>query len=223
MTVPPGFVRLTCDDPSLNIVVRLGEEPVQVTAGAGGWEVTDRPRQVSMTVWNGVEPVQVSLPLMFDGYAAGHSQEKQLGRLFTVARGDDDSPPGVLSVEGVYLPADEWVIEGVDYGTPILATTMNRLRQPLTLTLREYVPPSYLKLRRRSLSAPKNKTKVITTKHGDTPASIARRQHCKWTDLRQLNPKAVTKANQKLKTGTKLCVPVAKTTTKKAKGLKGRK
>jgi hypothetical protein len=214
MTVAPGFVRLTCDDPSLNIVVRLGEDPVQVTAGAGGWE---------MTVWNGVEPVQVSLPLMFDGYAAGSSQEKYLRKLFTVARGDDDSPPGVLSVEGVYLPADEWVVEGVDYGTPILATTMNRLRQPLTLTLREYVPPSYLKLRRRSLSAPKNKTKVITTRKGDTPASIARRQHCKWTDLRQLNPKAVTKANQKLKTGTKLRVPVAKTTTKKAKGLKGRK
>jgi hypothetical protein len=214
----PGWVRISCDDPQLSLVVLLGPEPVRLTAGVGGWEVTPRPRQVAMTTWAGVEPLQVELSLMFDGWAKGRSQETKLRRLLAVARGDDESPPGVVSVEGVLMPADEWVIEDVNWGDPIVAsTTLQRVRQPVTLTLREYVPPQYLQQRRSALAGSKGKTKVITVRTGDTPAIIARRQSCKWTDVRALNPTAISKANQKLKHGTKLRVPVATSKTRHAK------
>jgi hypothetical protein len=223
----PGYVRLTCDDPALDVTVLLGPDPVHVTSGVGGWQVTARPRQVGMTTWAGVEPIQLSLSLMFDGWASSRSQEAVLRRVFAVARGDDESPPGVLRVHGIPLPARRWVIEDVEYGDVVLSTGVGgvavheRLRQALTLTLREYVPPSYLQLRKHALRGGKGKTRVVTSKHGDTPAKIAHRQHCKWTDLRTLNPKLVHKANQALKTGTKLRVPVADTTKHKARGRKG--
>jgi hypothetical protein len=210
MNVPPGYVGLHCDDPSLSIVVLLGPEPVKVTGGLGGWEVTARPRQVGMTTWQGNEPLQVSLSLMFDGWSMRASVEEPLRQLFTVARGDDESPPGIVDVEGIVLPADRWVIENVDYGEPILdPATMERYRQPMTVTLREYVPPTYLQQRKTALQGVKGKTKVITVRKGDTPANIARRQKCKWTDVRALNPTVIKKANQTLKTGTKLRAPVA--------------
>lgn len=217
----PGYVRLTCRDPTLDVTVLLGADPVRVTAGLGGWQVTARPRQVGMTTWTGSEPLQVELALMFDGWGTGTSQETALRRLFAVARGDDESPPGIVRVRGVPLPAHEWVVEGIDYGDVIVdPASMGRLRQALTLTLREYVPPSYMQLRKRALQGGKGKTRVMVTRKGDTPARVAHRAGCKWTDLRTLNAKLVHKANQALKTGTKLRVPVHATNTRKPKSHK---
>jgi hypothetical protein len=206
-----GYVRLRCDDPPLDVTALLGADPVAITAGFGGWEVTARPRQVGMTTWQGVEPFQMSLPLMFDGWSSGVSQETALGLLLTVARGDKDSEPGVLHLSGIPLPAHHgWVIEGIDYGDVIVDPASGaRLRQALTLTLREYVEPKFLRLKKGARQKARRKTRVITAKKGDTPAKIARAQKCKWTDLRELNPKIVKKANQTLKAGTKLRAPVA--------------
>lgn len=215
--VPHGHVRLVCDDPAANLVLLLGPEAPQLGAGVGGWEVTNRPRQVGMTTWTGVEPFQLTLGVMLDGLAARTNVEGVLRQLVTVARGDEESPPGVLELYGIATPADDWVIESMEFGDPILSGYGNRLRQPLTLTLREYVPPSYLKLRRKALAGWRGKTKVVTTKRGDTPAKVARRSRCKWTDLRQLNQRLVKKANQHLHVGTKLRVPVAKARHRKRK------
>jgi hypothetical protein len=209
--VPSGYVRLACDDPALNLIVLLGEQPPRITGGVGGWDVTGRPRQVGMTTWQGVEPFELELALLFDGFTIDRSQESSLRRLMRVARGDDESPPGIVTLDGLpLLPADEWVIASLDYGEAILRTSdMRRLRQPVTITLREYVPPEYKQLRRRALQGSKGKTKIVTCKRGDTPAKVARRVHCKWTQIRDLNRANVRKANQALKQGTKLRVPVA--------------
>ena len=223
-TLPPGYVRMTCDDPPLDVVALLGPDAVRIAGGVGGWEVTARPRQVGMTTWAGVEPLSVELSLMFDGWAAGVSQETPLGKLLTVARGDDQSPPGVVALDGVTLPVDEWVIEDMAFGDVIIdPASRERVRQVVSLTLREHVEPTYLQQRKRALQGSKGKTRVVTVKRGDTPARIARRQHCKWTDLRTLNAGVVTKANQNLKDGSQLRVPVQTTKQRRAKGsLKGK-
>jgi hypothetical protein len=220
---PPGYVRLRCDDPALNVVVLLGEDGVLLTAGLGGWDVTARPRQVGMTTWSGAEPLQVTLPLIFDGWARGRAQDTALARLFSVARGDAESEPGLLRVDGIAgsaLPNRRWVIESVEYGTPILdPATMRRLRQPVTLTLREFTPPTYMHLRKRALAGTKRKTRVVATRRDETPAKLARRCGCKWTDLRSLNPQLIHKANHpEFKAGVKVRVPVAVQRDHKVKG-----
>jgi len=223
---PPGYVRLICAEFGLDVLVLLGPEPVAVTAGLGGWAVTARPRQVGMTTWEGVEPLQVQLAVMFDGYAAGASQETALGRLFSVARGDDESEPGQLTVEGVMLPtvAAGWVIEDLEYGDPILhPANMERLRQPVTLTLREYVEPKFLAIRKSALKGSKGKTRIIVAHKNETVAHLARRAKCTFKQLRALNAKLCDKANKKLKAGTKVRAPVPVTKpVKPARPARGR-
>lgn len=210
-----GWVTLSCGDPALALRVRLGADPPKLTGGTGGWSVVGRPRDVGMTIWDGVEPYQLSLSLMFDGWAAQQSQERALRALTRVARGDSDSPPGVLSVAGIPLPADDWIIEGIEFGDPIARNDGERLRQALSLTLREYVPPEYLR-RRKSPSKTSTKTVIVRAQRGDTPAKIAKRRHVKsWTVIRDLNRKLVKKANQVLKTGTKIRVPATKKASSK--------
>lgn len=222
--VPPGWVRLTCDDPPLDLVALMGSTTPHYTGGFGGWEVTARPRQVGMTVWQGTEPLTLELEIVLDGFATGRSQEPDLRKLYAVARGDDESPPGVVRVLGVPLIVPRWVVDGLELGDAILRQSdLSRIRQHVTLTLREYVPPTYLQLRRGALQGAKGKAKTLTVKKGDTPASIARRHRCKWTDVRDYNllaktPKPPWKANTKLVAGSKVRVPVADTRTRRAKG-----
>jgi hypothetical protein len=222
--VPAGYVRLTCSHPALDVLALMGEDSPHYTGGFGGWDVTARPRQVGMTTWAGVEPLELELGVLLDGFDAHQSQERVLRKLYAVARGDDDSPAGVLRVKGIPLAADRWVIDGLELGDAIRRRSDGALiRQALTLTLREYVPPQYLQIRRGALRGDKGKTKLVTVKRGDTPAKLARKHHCKWTDIRALNktvhpPKQPWKANSDLRDGSKVRVPVASTRDRRAKG-----
>jgi hypothetical protein len=229
--LPPGCVQVYCADPPRSLVALLGPDPIKFTGGGGGWETVGRPRQTGMTIWSGNAPYAVQLPLMLDDFASRGSVEDAVRMLNRIARGDDDSEPGVVEVGGVPLPADEWVIDALDWGDPIRAPRDLRLmRQPVTLALLEYVPPELVQVRRRSLVKPRRKTKVVKVKKGDTPALIARRVHCQWTDLRELNPGIVKRANQKVattgdkfKVGMSLRVPVAPPSrTGKGKAARGR-
>jgi hypothetical protein len=211
-----GQVRLTCDDPPADVLAMMGEESPRLTGGIGGWDVTERPRQVSMTTWGGVEPFALDLPLILDRYASRGSVEPELAALLAVGRGDGESEPGVLEVAGIALPTDRWVLDGIDFGEALLlAQTGERSRQLLTLQLREYVPPEYLQLRAGALKASKGKTKVITTRAGDTPAKVAHRYATTFARLRELNTGLVKKAGQALRIGTRLRVPVTRSKARK--------
>ena len=228
-TPPPGCVQIYCADPPRGLIVLLGPDPLKLTGGGGGWELVNRPHQTSMTLWQGGDPYSLQLPLMLDDYPERGGVERAMRVLNRLVKGDDDSEPGVVEIGGVPLPVDEWVIESIDYGDPIRAVDdLRLLRQPCTLMLREFVPPEYLQLRRRSLLKPKRRTRVIKVKRGDTPAKIARRVKCKWTDLRKLNPGVIKKANQKVgkkgdkfKVGMRLRVPV-KPAPRRGRGRGGR-
>jgi hypothetical protein len=224
--IPRGYVRLSCGDPALEgLLVLLGPDAPRVTGGVGGWEAVARPRSVGMTIWDGIEPFAMDLSLMFDNYAAfandphTGSEEANLRALMRVARGDGESPPGVLLVEGLaMLPTDLWVINGMDYGDPILDYQGGRVRQPLTLNLMEYVPPTYLhKVPKASASS--TKWIVIRARQGDTPAKIAKRRKLKgWTVIRDLNKSIpVRKANQSLAHGTRIRVPAPRAQATKTK------
>lgn len=212
-----GYVRLSCGDPSFVLVALLGDESPTVSGGVGGWSIVGRPRDVGMTVWEGIEPCQLTLPLMLDAFAQGRSQEPALRGLLRVARGDRESPPGIVSVEGVpSLPAREWIVEGIDFADAIRRVSdMHRTRQALTLTLREYVKPEYI-TRRRTTSKSSTKTIILKATKGDTAAKIAKRRRLKsWKDIRKLNPGIVTKANQTIKQGTPIRVPATNMAARK--------
>ena len=223
MTPPPGYVHLTCPDPPLDITVRLGPEPVKYTSGFSGWSVIERPGQTSMTIWNGTEPYLLQVGLMFDGFATDRRVWPELNALYHVARGDGESPAGILTVDGIPLPQPEWVIESIEMGDPIRDAKMFATRHPAVLQLRQYVPPEFANLRKRALAPAKGKTKIVKAKKGVTPAKIAKRFHCKWHELRGRNGLTLRKANQEIKAGTPIRVPVRQQHRQRQGGVRGKK
>lgn len=221
--VPSGYVRLTCADPACVVTALIGPDGVGITGGYGGWTVIDRPREVSMTVWEGIAPFELTLSLMLDAYAAGLSQEPVLRALNRVARGDRESAPGIVTLDGIpSLPVDEWVIQSMEFGEPIRRTgDMHRTRQPVTIGLTEYVPPEYL-LRKKTTKDPSSKTVILKATKGDTLAKIAKRRKIKsWVDIWKLNKGFQRKANAVIKTGTQVRVPATKLASNKRGNRKG--
>jgi hypothetical protein len=161
-----------------------------------------------MTTWAGVPPFEWDLSVLYD-----HPEgvEYAIRQLVEVARGTRYTPPGILRVDGIgYIQSDQWVVGGLEFGDHVMRNRiMHRTRQDVTIHLIEYLPPDYQTLRAGALSPPRPKTVVYKVKRNDTPAKIAKGRGCKWTDLRTLNKKGVIKtANQKLKVGIQIMVPV---------------
>lgn len=50
------------------VKVMLGDGPVQATGGFGGWDIVARPRRTALTVWTGYEPLQLTVPIVFNAY-----------------------------------------------------------------------------------------------------------------------------------------------------------
>lgn len=206
----PGWVRVKSPSPTLNVMGPLGPEAPNITGGFGGYEIVPRPRQVGMTVWNGTEPYQLSFSMFLEGFKEGRSIEGDIAAVMRCAHGTNGEP-GTVQVFGIpYLPADYWVIEGLEFDqdTTIRNTGMSRIRQKLTWTLREEIDPQYLPLRAEALMGKKPAFTIIKAKVNDTPTTIAKRfKASSWFVIRRLNPGVITKANQKLKAGQKIRVP----------------
>jgi len=227
--VPKGHIRIRSSDPRISLVFLLGPDPIKLTDGWGGWETIARPRQTAMTQWTGTPPFRLTLSVMLNGWVHNRYRDNRRGdvelklkQLINVARGDAESPPGICRIDGIPLPVNRWVIESMDMGDPILRVYDGaRVRQPVTITFLEYVPPEFVNLRRKALAGPGPKTKVVKCKDHDTAAKVARRVHCDWKDIRRLNPQLVKKANQKLKKGTMLRVPVKEQGRNRQSGRRG--
>jgi hypothetical protein len=207
--LPPGVLRVVCTSPPTNLLLLMGTQPLKVTAGWGGWEVTGRPRDVGMTTWSGVEPYQVQFSVMLEGWGEKpHWVEPGIRALLAITRGDSEDQPGVISVYGISLPAKRWVIEDMSFEDPIM-WSHSRVRQEIGMTLREYQPPAYENIRHKALHRPGKaaRARTIKTRKGETVHDVARRLKVKWTDLKKANPKKIHKAGQHLATGTTLRVP----------------
>jgi hypothetical protein len=223
--VPTGQVRLINQDAKFDQTLLLGETPPKVTGGGDLWDIVERPRQVAMTVYKGRQPFQVDLQVMLNGLnplveQGGLSQEPVLRDLLDAMTGDDEHEPSPWEIRGVPEINDipEWVLQTAEPGDHQIRrrTDFSRSRQDYTLTFIEYTPPTYVQLRAKARQGSKGKTTLYVVKKGDTPASIARKRRCKWTDLRTINASLITRANQNLRDGSRIRVPVLKQTKKKA-------
>jgi hypothetical protein len=214
-TSRPGFVHLKCNLPPLDHTVLLGPNGWKLSDVAGGWESTQRPMAVGMTTWNGVPPLEGDLHILWDTI---QGVERQVQELINVARGTANATPGVIYVDGLAnMPTDRWIIGSLSFGDLVIrARNMVRIRQDITLHLIEYQPPVYETLRANALAKPRPKTVIYKVKKNDTPAKIAKARRCKWQDIQKLNKKGVVKtANQKLKVGIQIMVPVVAAPPKK--------
>jgi hypothetical protein len=124
-----------------------------------GWTAQDRARQLSASVWTGVAPWQLTLPIVLDGYRDLHGSNDHPASVETLVarveswRRKTTGPkgtglPALLAISGpVIAPRGvQWVLTGVVYGDRIRdPKTGQRTQQQLTLTLQQYDAPDLVK------------------------------------------------------------------------------
>ncbi len=218
MTTAAGInqqITLLSARPPIQVTALRGENPPQITGGYGGWTKVSRPRKRSLTEWDGVDQVEMLVPLLFDGFPDDTvefdcGRLEQLSGIVLTPVGGRGEPP-VLRVIGA-VPADrDWVVETLEWTDPVIYHEDGfRVRQGANVTLLEYVADDRVEtlgaaeqarlaaLQAADAAARKagvggavvNHPTFYTVKQGDSLSSIAARQlgdYRRWPEIADLN------------------------------------
>lgn len=182
----------------------LMNDPPRVTAGGARWESVQRPRRPSMTIWRGRDPIEQTVGVLFDGYASGVDQTRDIDALDRLQNSSDNgsAPPQVRVIGAIRRrDIDFWIVLKIDWGTNILKDIIDgsvvTLRQDAVVTIQEYIPPDQLPATgtqapktQSKQSGGKNGNKFATVQPGDTLLSIAVAQYGtvdRWRDIATVN------------------------------------
>lgn len=214
-----GWFTLASAQPPLSLEVMMGDGTV-IATGYGGWEEVPRPRRVAMTVWNGIAPLRLAIPVLIDGLTDGRSVEADVRLLERLAGLDEhvDEPPtltvnanGAIPHDLKQEPHNRWVVELLEWGDALRQEDGQRIRQEGDLTLLQFIEDEHLRdlkppaHRRRKSKKGKHGHGTYVVKRGDTLQSIAAKKlgsSKRWHDIAKLNkirdPKRIH-VGQKLK------------------------
>lgn len=140
--------KVTFSAKGVGSVTVLSDAPAQIPSGYGGWTVVARQRRIGLTVWNGMDPIRMTVAVLFDGYKDGVSQEVPISRLSRMGLPPSTGgEPPTLTIKGLPVPKPGpviWVIESLQWGSNVIwDTTVNgvtaRLRQDCVVNLLQYV------------------------------------------------------------------------------------
>lgn len=136
--LPPALSR-TYKHPGLEVKALLGADPPTPTGGYGGWDIVGRPRRVGLTQWNGRQPIQMDVSILFDGFKNDESVEYECVRLERMALPFINEPP-VVRLFGSSIPHNDldWVINNIAWGSSIKLKNGDRIRQEATISLISY-------------------------------------------------------------------------------------
>ncbi len=181
-----GYVAIYPQDPHRGspLVVRYDQGTIAPTGGGTGWVPKPRPYRRPLTVWLGPQaPYSFPLPLLFDGWDSGDSQEADIRALEIWAGvnvAHDPEPPtliidagGALPHDFVNAPQNLWVISDITTGDALRdPQTGERLRQSITPTFMLYTQDAALaRLPGKNIGSGRS----VKAKAGDTYNKIASR------------------------------------------------
>lgn len=175
------------------VTVLRGEGPPQMVGGGGGWEIEARPRRVGLTIWKGREPYAMDVPVLFDGWRIGRSQENAISVLNQMQMGSDLQEPPTVNIEGgVPVKGIDWVIREIEWGTNVIYDDNDggqefRLRQDAVVHLIQYNPEDRFKIMGKgNLQAPS----MYRVRQGDDFRSISQLKYgtpTKWKNIMVAN------------------------------------
>ena len=195
-------------DNSLPCICRRGNGVPKITAGGSRWKTSARPKRVSITLYDGVDPYEMDIPVIFDGWIDGTTVDTQIARMnqWRFPKQTLKEPTKVRITGGVPVKGATWIITNIEWGDGAywraLGQKTARLRQDATIHVMQYVEEEVLRgIRQFAVS-----DKVVTVKKGQDI------NHLSGGDPK--SKKAIQKKNGvrdpktiKKKTGTNIKVP----------------
>ena len=216
--LPARFISFSTRSPRLHVRAFPGDGVPTVTDGYGTIETITRPLRRGLTRWVGSNPMQLSIPILLDGFRRGVSIEPAIADLERMAAVGGDEPLEVtIDCTGDLVPHHDehkWLITGLDFGEAVSSARGRRLRQAITVQVTAVVNAATEKsVAKRGGGGTHARTYRV--KAGDTLRSIARKvlgDPDRWVDIRRLNnitdPRIVGKpGNKKGCIGTILKMP----------------
>lgn len=192
MPRPSSYVLIKCaklgDKGTVHCL--MGEEVPRITGGYGGWNVADRPRKRASIEYEGLPPLQMQLEVVLDAWGwdiprdSVNDDLEALEKMASpLASGGRNAPPPSVTIEGKAIPRDKtvpWVIEDIEWGSTIVGTEGQVLRQTAQLTLLQAdvmeherkLGPTRIRTPRPPGSQPTSK---FHWKKGDTWMKVAKR------------------------------------------------
>lgn len=203
-----SFVPSVQEGSTRAVKVLLGDGAAKATA-SGGWAVVSRPKQKGFTTWEGYEPYQMTIQVMFDGLATNTTVEHEydaLRRIMRVPVGPSKQPSPVQLVGPVPLSGLRWVIQNLEpdeSGIIRRQSDGHMVRCPATVTLIEYVEadvavalktsPAKAAVERKAAAPAAAKppaARTYTVKRGDTLSKISQRflgTYKRYPEIAKLN------------------------------------
>jgi len=193
----------------------MGTEPPTVE-GYAQWRTQPRPLLKPLTVYEGQNPLVLTLPLLFDGFALEQSVEPfiDIVERMAVPAAENQDPPSVQVLGPVPHSGETWVITGIAWGDAEYTRSRRRSRQYFTLTLTEFIRADRVvspARRKRARTAPANRRgrmRRYTVRPGDTLTKIAARvlgDHRRWKEISVANN--IKDPSVVLKTGSVILLP----------------
>lgn len=138
-TPAPHMVNFYALNGSVDLTVRMGAGPAQLTGGTGGWVEESRRGLAPALWWDSPAAYRQSVPILF----AGDSQEDAINALYKLARTPGARrPPPLVMVSGpaVHRADLQWVVESLEPGSNVQrrASDGDRIRQDFTVSLVQY-------------------------------------------------------------------------------------
>lgn len=208
--VPKGFVRFESTH-ELHVTVRVGSPAAIIGGGYGGWVGINRPRESALVEWQGHDPMQLTVPVIFDGlrnmntpWGASIEHDIRLLEHFTHKEAGYNSPARIKAFGEVIPYTDrEWVINDIKWtGDDVRRPTDGeRVRASAEVVLFEFIEYDIINgrlssaQRRKKAKAKHNvrtrqKKGTYIVKEGDTLRSIAKHElgsAGKWHEIAAAN------------------------------------
>lgn len=175
------FVRVTCDDPPVDVRAMLGDERPDVSSGYGGWEEVERPRRTTITTWRGQPARRLQITLLLDEWTTGRSIERQISALERIALPREGGQPPIIHLQtasgAVPWRRRKWVVDAISWGDALMNRKGNRVRQMVTLTLLQYVSDDLIE--RRAPSKKRRSRHGRKTGKGSKKGAKEKRRHAR--------------------------------------------
>jgi len=215
---PLKHVTFTSRSPRLTVRCDPGQSEPKVTGGFGQIASVARAQRRSLTRWSGSDPVELSIPILLDGFRRGRSVEQEKENLERMAGIAGRNPKVKITGTGKLVPYSEdyeWFITDLSWDDAILNQDGRRVRQFGTVSVTQVVEAETEKSLAKRAAGTGTYARSYRVRAGDTLRSISRKvlgTADRWTDIRRLNnitdPRIVGKpGSKKGNTGTVLKMP----------------